>query len=362
MEIILYTFHVFIDRMIFGKITVGLSLRLYRNEVLFSMNNPYEALRTDGELDIEVYEASVIEVIRNQIGDGQVLLGLSGGVDSSVCAALLAKAVPGRLHCIFVDHGLMRKGEGDEVEAAFANRNLNFVRVDAEDRFLEKLSGVTEPEAKRKIVGEEFIRVFEEEARKLSGVEFLAQGTIYPDVVESGVGGAATIKSHHNVGGLPADIGFKELVEPLRGLYKPEVRKLGRLLGLPDALTERQPFPGPGLSVRCLGEVTKEKLDILRDADAIFRFEMESAGVDANQFFAVMTGLRAVGIKNDARAYGYVIALRAVSTLDFMTAEYVRVPFDVLTRASERVTGEIEAVTRVVYDITGKPPGTVEWE
>jgi len=326
------------------------------------MNNPYEALRTGDELDVGVYEAKVIETIRNQVGSGQVLLGLSGGVDSSVCAALLAKAIPGKLHCIFVDHGLMRKDEGDDVEAAFANRNLNFVRINAEARFLEKLAGITDPEAKRKIVGEEFIRIFEEEARKLSGVEFLAQGTIYPDVVESGVGDSATIKSHHNVGGLPADIGFKELVEPLRGLYKLEVRKLGRLLGLPASLTERQPFPGPGLSVRCLGEVTKEKLDVLRDADAIFRFEMEAAGVDANQFFAVMTGLRAVGIKNNARAYGYVIALRAVSTLDFMTAEFVQVPFDVLSRASERITSEVEAVTRVVYDITGKPPGTVEWE
>jgi len=326
------------------------------------MGNNYEALRTEGSLDIRVYEEKVIEAIQKQVGDGQVLLGLSGGVDSSVCAALLAKAIPGKLHCIFVDHGLMRKSEGDEVEAAFAGRDLNFVRVNAETRFLGKLAGITEPEAKRKIVGEEFIRVFEEEARKLSGVEFLAQGTIYPDVVESGVDGAAVIKSHHNVGGLPADIGFKELVEPLRGLYKPEVRELGRLLGLPAALTERQPFPGPGLAVRCIGEVTKEKLDILRDADAIFRAEIESAEIGANQYFAVMTGLKAVGIKNEKRAYGYVIALRAVSTSDFMTAEFVKVPYEVLGQSAERICAEVEAVTRVVYDITGKPPGTVEWE
>ena len=326
------------------------------------MKNVYESLRTGGALDISVYTQDVIKVIQSQVGDGQVLLGLSGGVDSSVCAALLAKAIPGKLHCIFVDHGLMRKDEGNEVEAAFSSRDLNFVRVNAEARFLARLSGVTDPESKRKIVGEEFIRVFEEEARKLSGVEFLAQGTIYPDVVESGVDGAAVIKSHHNVGGLPEDIGFKGLVEPLRGLYKPEVRELGRRLGLPAALTERQPFPGPGLSVRCIGEVTKEKLDVLRDADAIFRFEMEAAGVEANQYFAVMTGLRSVGIKNEARAYGYTIALRAVSTVDFMTAEFVRVPYEVLSKASERIAREIEAVTRVVYDITNKPPGTVEWE
>ena len=326
------------------------------------MKNAYEALRTEGTLDIGVYEDEVIKVIRSQVGDGQVLLGLSGGVDSSVCAALLAKAIPSKLHCIFVDHGLMRKNEGDEVEAAFSKRDLNFVRVNAEARFLGKLAGVTEPETKRKIVGEEFIRVFEEEARKLSGVDFLAQGTIYPDVVESGVGGAATIKSHHNVGGLPEDMDFNELVEPLRGLYKPEVRELGRRLGLPEHLTERQPFPGPGLSVRCIGEVTKEKLDILRDADAIFRFEMEAAGVEASQYFAVMTGLRSVGIKSEARTYGYTIALRAVSTADFMTAEFVHVPYEVLGRVTHRIATEVSAVTRVVYDVTGKPPGTVEWE
>ena len=326
------------------------------------MKDIYESLRTMGEVDIAAYESAVVNTIRAQVGAGQVLLGLSGGVDSYVCAALLAKAIPGKLHCIFVDTGLMRKNEGNEVEAAFAGHDLNFVRVDAEARFLGKLAGITDPEAKRKIVGEEFIRVFEEEARKLSGVEFLAQGTIYPDVVESGLDGASVIKSHHNVGGLPKDIGFKGLVEPLRGLYKPEVRELGRRLGLPSALTERQPFPGPGLSVRCIGEVTKEKLDILRDADAIFCKEIEASGVDASQYFAVMTGLRSVGIRDDARTYGYTIALRAVSTVDFMTADFVHMPYDILARVCKRITTEVPCVTRVVYDVTGKPPGTVEWE
>ena len=329
------------------------------------MTSVYDALRSlrvDGALDIDIYEARVIDIIKEQVGNSQVLLGLSGGVDSSVCAALLAKALPGKLHCIFVDTGLMRKDEGDEVEAAFKGLDLNFIRVNAESRFLQKLSGVTDPEAKRKVVGEEFIRVFEEEARKLSSVEFLAQGTIYPDVLESGADGAKVIKSHHNVGGLPADIGFKGLVEPLWGLFKPEVRALGKRLGLPAALVQRQPFPGPGLSVRCIGEVTKDKLDILRDADAIFRAELELYGIEANQYFAVMTGLRSVGIKDGNRAYGYIIALRAVKSVDFMTAEFVPLPYALLERVVLRITSEVPDVTRVVYDITGKPPGTIEWE
>jgi len=326
------------------------------------MGNPYDALRSDGVFDIGDYEEHAIRLIREQVGAGQVLLGLSGGVDSSVCAALLAKAIPGKLHCIFVDHGLMRLGEGDEVEAAFAGRDLNFVRVDAEHRFLSKLAGVVDPERKRMIVGEEFIRVFEEEANKLKDVDFLAQGTIYPDVVESGAKGAVAIKSHHNVGGLPDDIDFKGLVEPLRGLYKPDVRGLGRRLGLPASLTERQPFPGPGLAVRCIGEITKEKLDTLRLADSIFRAEIESSGVSADQFFAVLTDTRSVGVKDGARSYGYVVALRAVSTSDFMTADYVHLPHSLLGRVSERITSQVPAVTRVVYDITNKPPGTVEWE
>jgi len=326
------------------------------------MNSRYDALRPDEKLDLERFEAQAIKIIQEHVGCGKVLLALSGGVDSSVCAALLAKAIPGKLHCIFVDHGLMRKNEGDEIEAAFGGRDLEFVRINAQDRFLGRLKGVTDPEQKRKVIGEEFIRVFEEGAKSLSGIEFLAQGTVFPDIVESGVDGATVIKSHHNVGGLPDDIGFNGLVEPLRCLYKPEVRALGRRLGLPPELTERQPFPGPGLAVRCIGEVSREKLDVLRDADAIFRHEIEASGVDASQYFAVITGLKAVGIKDEARAYGHIIALRAVKTADYMTADFVPLPYEFLGRVSERITSEVSGVTRVVYDITGKPPGTVEWE
>ena len=326
------------------------------------MSNIYEALRSGSGFDIRDYESRVLEVIRNQVGSGQVLLALSGGVDSAVCAALLAKAVPGKLICIFVDHGLMRKNEGDEVEAAFNGRDLNLIRVDAVDRFLGRLADVTDPEAKRKIIGEEFVRVFEEEARKLHGVEFLAQGTIYPDVLESGTKGSAAVKSHHNVGGMPEDMEFKGLVEPLRGLFKNEVRELGRRLGLPVEITERQPFPGPGLAVRCLGGVTREKLDILREADAIFREEVDAYGVRADQYFAVLTDTRSVGVRSGARAYGCTVALRAVNTTDFMTCEYVPLPHELLGRVAGRITNEIPAVTRVVYDITNKPPATVEWE
>jgi len=327
-----------------------------------AMENPYEVLRIDGDFDIGAYEEKVIRIIRDQIGSGEVLLGLSGGVDSSVCAALLAKAVPGKLHCIFVDHGLMRLNEGDEVESAFNDRELNLVCVNAEDRFLARLAGVTDPEKKRKIIGDEFIRVFEEESKKFDSVEYLAQGTIYPDVLESGLKGSATIKSHHNVGGLPEKIDFKGIVEPLRGLYKPEVRELGRRLGLPAFLTERQPFPGPGLAVRCIGEVTKEKLDILRAADAIFRYEIDSSDIHADQYFAVLADIRTVGILDGVRSYGYTIALRAIKSDDFMTAEYVPLPHTLLGRVSERITTEVPSITRVVYDISGKPPSTVEWE
>jgi len=326
------------------------------------MTNPYEALKTGSDFDIGEYESRVVEIIRNQVGNGHVLLGLSGGVDSAVCAALLAKAVPGRVHCIFVDHGLMRKKEGAQVKDAFKDREMSLVYVNAESRFLTRLYGITDPEEKRMIIGEEFIRVFEEESRKLKGIEFLAQGTIYPDVIESGTIDNAAIKSHHNVGGLPDDISFMGIVEPLRGLYKAEVRELGRRLGLPASLTERQPFPGPGLAVRCIGEITKEKLDILREADAIFREEVEASGIHADQYFAVLTDTCSVGIKSNSRSYGFTIALRAVKTADFMTAEYVQLPYDLLGRASERITHEVPAVTRVVYDVTNKPPATVEWE
>ena len=326
------------------------------------MKNIYEALRTDKNLDIAAFESQVIEVIRNQVGSARVLLALSGGVDSAVCAALLAKAIPGKLSCIFVDHGLMRKNEGDQVVAAFSDRELTLIRIDAESRFLARLAGVVDPEKKRKIVGEEFIRVFEEEAGKLHDIEFLAQGTIYPDVLESGVDGTAVVKSHHNVGGLPEDMGFKGLVEPLRALYKPEVRELGRHLGLPATITERQPFPGPGIGVRCLGELTKEKLDILRDADAIFREEIDASDINPDQYFAILTNVRSVGVKDGARTYGYTIALRAIKTPDFMTCEPIPLPYDLLTRTVERITSSIPEVTRVVYDITPKPPATVEWE
>ena len=326
------------------------------------MNNPYEALRPDGDLDVTTYESQVIDIIRKQVGSGHVLLALSGGVDSSVCAALLAKALPGKLHCIFVDHGLMRKNEGDAVMTAFKDYDLNLIRVNAEDRFLSRLNGVTDPEQKRKIIGEEFIRIFEEEAKKLQSIEYLAQGTIYPDVIESGAGGSAAIKSHHNVGGLPEHIEFKGLVEPLRGLYKAEVRELGWNLGLPSSLVDRQPFPGPGLAVRCIGELTKEKLDILREADAIFREELEASEIRANQYFAVLTETHSVGIKDNTRVYGNMIVLRAVKTTDFMTAEYVPIPHKLLSLISQRITAEVPPVTRVVYDITSKPPGTVEFE
>ena len=285
-------------------------------------------------------------------------------MDSSVAAALLAEAVGNQLTCVFVDHGLMRLNEGDEVEAAFKQWDINFIRVDAEKRFLDKLAGVTEPERKRKIIGEEFIRVFEEEAKKIGKVDFLAQGTIYPDVIESGLGNAATIKSHHNVGGLPDYVDFKEIVEPLRMLFKDEVRALGRELKLPEYLVSRQPFPGPGLAIRVIGDITKEKLDILRKADWVFRDELHREGADKSlsQYFAVLTGMRSVGVMGDGRTYDYTLALRAVETSDFMTADWARIPYDVLDRISVRLVNEVGSINRVVYDITSKPPATIEWE
>ena len=310
------------------------------------------------------YKNTAIAQLRERIGSGNVLLALSGGVDSSVAAALLAEAVGPQLTCVFVDHGLMRLNEGDEVERAFAKWDLNFVRVDAETRFLLRLAGVDEPERKRKIIGGEFIRVFEEEAKKIGRVDFLAQGTIYPDVIESGAGEAAVIKSHHNVGGLPDYVDFKEIIEPLRMLFKDEVRQLGRELGLPEYLVSRQPFPGPGLAIRIIGDITKEKADMLRQADFIFREEMARAGEDKrlNQYFAVLTNTRSVGVMGDGRTYDYTLALRAVTTSDFMTADWARIPYELLDRVSGRIVNEVKGINRIVYDITSKPPATIEWE
>lgn len=315
-----------------------------------------------GDYKLDDYMNEQITKVREQVGKEKVLLALSGGVDSSVCAAFLSKAIPGQLTCIFVDHGLMRLNEGDEVEEVFSKRNLHFIRVNAQERFLAKLKGVTEPEKKRKIIGEEFIRVFEEEAKKLGDVKFLAQGTIYPDVVESGGEHGATIKSHHNVGGLPEDMNFSGVVEPLSGLFKDEVRVLGKKLGLPAFLVNRQPFPGPGLAVRVIGEVTEEKLVVLRQADYIFRDELKKVRKKPQQYFAVLTNTPSVGVKGDDRTYEPVVAIRAVNTNDFMTAEYAELSHTVLKRVSSRITSEIASVSRVVYDITSKPPSTIEWE
>ena len=303
-----------------------------------------------------------IQKLKTHIGSGKVLLALSGGVDSSVLAALLDRAIGKNLTCIFVDTGLMRKNEGDEVEDAFKNASMNFVRVNAANRYLQKLKDVADPEKKRKIIGEEFIRIFEEEAKKIGSVDFLAQGTIYADVVESGAAGSAVIKSHHNVGGLPKNIQFKSLVEPLRDLFKDEVRRLGKELGLPEKIVNRQPFPGPGLAIRIMGDITPEKIAVLREADFIFREELEKAKIAASQYFAVLTNNRTVGVMGDFRTYDYTLALRAVKTNDFMTASIVRIPFDVLEIVSTRIINEVKGINRVVYDITSKPPATIEWE
>ena len=324
----------------------------------------YKVCGAAGDWTMGDYKRAALDSIRKQVGGGKVLLALSGGVDSSVAAALLAEAVGEQLTCVFVDHGLMRKNEGDEVEDAFKKWDLHFVRVDAEDRFLGKLAGVSEPETKRKIIGEEFIRVFEDEAKKIGKVDFLVQGTIYPDVIESGAGDAAVIKSHHNVGGLPDFVDFQEIIEPLRPLFKDEVRQLGRELGLPEYLVMRQPFPGPGLAIRVIGDITKEKLDLLREADFIFRDEIAKAGLEhtMNQYFAVLTNMRSVGVMGDGRTYDYTVALRSVTTTDFMTADWARIPYDVLDRVSVRIVNEVGHVNRIVYDVTSKPPATIEWE
>jgi GMP synthase (glutamine-hydrolysing) len=327
---------------------------------------------------MDSFVENAIKEVREKVGDGKVLLALSGGVDSSVLAALLAKAVGPQLTCVFVDHGLLRKNEGDEVESVFGKGGafeINFVRVNAAERYYDKLAGVTEPEQKRKIIGEEFIRVFEEEAKKIGKVDFLAQGTIYPDIVESGLGGeSAVIKSHHNVGGLPEHVDFKDIIEPLRNLFKDEVRKAGLELGLPDYLVYRQPFPGPGLGIRIIGDVTAEKVRIVQDADAIYREEVDKAaksykeanGKEApwmpNQYFAALTNMRSVGVMGDERTYDYAVAVRAVRTVDFMTAEAAEIPFEVLQTVMSRIINEVRGVNRVFYDLTSKPPGTIEFE
>ena len=318
----------------------------------------------NGDWTMESYAETATRELREKIGSGKALLALSGGVDSSVACKLLANAIGSQLTCIFVDHGLMRKNEGDEVEAAFKDSGVNFVRVNAGERFLGKLAGVSDPERKRKIIGEEFIRVFEEEAKKIGKVDFLVQGTIYPDVIESGLGDADVIKSHHNVGGLPDYVDFKEIVEPLRLLFKDEVRALGIALGLSDKLVWRQPFPGPGLAIRIIGDITPEKVAILQDADAIFREEIAAAKLDRsiNQYFAVLTNMRSVGVMGDGRTYDYTLALRGVSTTDFMTADFSRIPYDVLEKVSVRIVNEVKHINRIVYDITSKPPATIEWE
>lgn len=328
-------------------------------------NFVYNICGCTGKWKMNSFVEDTIKALKEKIGDKKALCALSGGVDSSVAAALVNKAIGKNLTCIFVDHGLLRKNEAEEVEEVFTkNFDVNFVKVDARARFLEKLAGIEEPEKKRKIIGEEFIRVFEEEAKKIGAVDYLVQGTIYPDVIESGVGVGAKIKSHHNVGGLPDYVDFKEIVEPLRDLFKDEVRKAGLELGLPEFLVYRQPFPGPGLAIRVIGDITEDKLTILKDADYIFREEIAKAKLDRsiNQYFAVLTNLKSVGVMGDERTYDYTIALRAVTTSDFMTAEWSKIPFEVLEKVSSRIVNEVKHVNRVVYDITGKPPATIEWE
>lgn len=324
----------------------------------------YQVCGAAGDWVMEDYVQTAIRQLRERIGNQKVLLALSGGVDSSVAAALLNKAIGSQLTCIFVDHGLLRKDEGDQVEAVFSNMDLHFIRVNAADRFLEKLTGVEDPETKRKIIGEEFIRVFESEAKKLGKIDFLAQGTIYPDVIESGDGSAAVIKSHHNVGGLPDHVDFREIIEPLRLLFKDEVRDLGRAMGLPETLVNRQPFPGPGLAIRIIGSITREKVSTLQEADYIFRSELEKAHMNQHigQYFAVLTNTRSVGVMGDGRTYDHTLALRAVTTDDFMTAKWARIPYELLDNISSEIVNHVPGINRVVYDITSKPPATIEWE
>lgn len=325
----------------------------------------YNVCHCSGDWVMSSFAEEMVRSLREKIGNKKVLCALSGGVDSSVAAVMISKAVGKQLTCIFVDHGLLRKNEGDEVEQIFTTQfDVNFVRVNAQQRFYDKLAGVSEPEEKRKIIGEEFIRVFEEEAKKIGTVDYLVQGTIYPDVIESGLGKSAVIKSHHNVGGLPDYVDFKEIIEPLRNLFKDEVRKAGLELGIPEKLVFRQPFPGPGLAIRIIGDVSPEKIAILQDADYIYREEIARAGLDRSigQYFAVLTNLRSVGVMGDERTYDYTVALRAVTTTDFMTAEFAELPWDLLGKISNRIVNEVKHVNRICYDITGKPPATIEWE
>ena len=330
-------------------------------------NFVYNICNCSGDWKMDSFVEKTIEEIRKKVGNGKALCALSGGVDSSVAAVLLSKAIGKQLTCVFVDHGLLRKNEGDEVEAIFGPEgqyDLNFIRVNAQERFYEALAGVEDPETKRKIIGEEFIRVFEEEAKKIGAVDFLVQGTIYPDIIESGLGESAVIKSHHNVGGLPDYVDFKEIIEPLRLLFKDEVRKAGLELNIPEHLVYRQPFPGPGLGIRIIGEVTAEKVRIVQDADAIYREEIAKAGLDRSigQYFAALTNMRSVGVMGDERTYDYAVALRAVTTSDFMTAESADLPWEVLGKVTTRIVNEVNGVNRVMYDCTGKPPATIEFE
>lgn len=335
------------------------------NGVAMLKNFLYNVCGFTGDWSMENYVKTAIADIRAKVGDKKVLLALSGGVDSSVAAALLSKAVGNQVTSIFVDHGFLRKNEGDEVENAFADWDINFIRVDASKRFMEKLKGISDPEQKRKIIGAEFINVFEEEAKKIGTVDYFVQGTIYPDVIESGDDDeAAVIKSHHNVGGLPDHVDFKEIIEPLRLLFKDEVRKLGTELGLPYELVSRQPFPGPGLAIRIIGDLDENKVKTLQEADYIFREEIAKAGMDKDihQYFAVLTNTRTVGVMGDARTYDYVLALRGVTTTDFMTADFAKIPYDILEKISARIVNEVKNVNRIVYDITTKPPASIEWE